>query len=603
MNFTHCRLKFTSPISTNDCRLDSLNIQMIRTVAALTLLFSEVFFAQSKSTSANPALKEKTYNTELTDAYNRIDPQNDGWDSEARGEAYSSQLKDFVHYLLRNDDETTVPASEFKGQRIRPATLETIFSDSGMTVKRGNSSAERHSLEKTLPEFPRKKLKSKVKVTKIEESACEALITFKGRGFQVNTRWRCKWSKSDPPLLSSLSVLDYEEVEQAGQPLLTDVTHSVLGSTKAYQEQLIYPADHWRLRLPRDFGLDAAANHGLAIGDVNGDGLEDLYLCFEGGLPNKLFLQNPDGTLRDFTRESNTGWMDFCAAALLVDLDNDGDKDLVVSQDFKILFMENLDGKGHFELTFGSSTLSQSFSLSAADFDLDGLLDVYICGYNPSYSTSRAGALGEPVPFHDANNGGSNMLWRNHGDWNFEDVAAQVGLDQDNSRFSFAASWEDYDQDGDLDLYVANDFGRNCLYQNQGIGENKLPFFRNVAPALDVEDSSAGMSASWGDFNRDGWMDLYVSNMFSSAGNRITYQSKFQDKADEKTRATFQRMARGNSLFASDGKGGFSDLSLQSGTTMARWSWGSTFADLNNDGWLDILAANGFITAEDTGDL
>ena len=134
------------------------------------------------------------------------------------------------------------------------------------------------------------------------------------------------------------------------------------------------------------------------------------------------------------------------------------------------------------------------------------------------------------------------MLWRNHGDWNFEDVAAQVGLDQDNSRFSFAASWEDYDQDGDLDLYVANDFGRNCLYQNQGIGENKLPFFRNVAPALEVEDSSAGMSASWGDFNRDGWMDLYVSNISSSAGNRITYQSQFQDKADEKTRATFQRM-------------------------------------------------------------
>ena len=101
---------------------------MIRTVAAFTLLFSEVIFAQNKSTSANPALKEKSYNTELTDAYNRIDPQNDGWDSEARGEAYSSQLKDFVHYLLRNDDETTVPASEFKGQKIRPTTLETIFS-------------------------------------------------------------------------------------------------------------------------------------------------------------------------------------------------------------------------------------------------------------------------------------------------------------------------------------------------------------------------------------------------------------------------------------------------------------------------------------------
>ena len=83
---------------------------MIRIVAAFTLLFSEVIFAQNKSTSANPALKEKSYNPELTDAYNRIDPRNDGWDSEARGEAYSSQLKDFVYYLLGNDDETTVPA-------------------------------------------------------------------------------------------------------------------------------------------------------------------------------------------------------------------------------------------------------------------------------------------------------------------------------------------------------------------------------------------------------------------------------------------------------------------------------------------------------------
>ena len=295
--------------------------------------------------------------------------------------------------------------------------------------------------------------------------------------------------------------------------------------------------------------------------------------------------------------------MDFCAAALLIDLDNDGDKDLVVSQDFKILFMENIDGKGHFELTFGSSTLAQSFSLSAADFDLDGFLDVYICGYNPSFSASRAGALAEPVPFHDANNGGNNMLWRNQGDWTFEDVAKDVGLDENNTRFSFAASWEDYDQDGDLDLYVANDFGRNCLYQNQGSSEGKLPQFKNIAPLLDIEDSSAGMSVSWGDYNRDGWMDLYVSNMFSSAGNRITYQSKFKGNADGNTRSTFQRMARGNTLFASDGKGGFTDLSVASGTTMARWAWGSTFADLNNDGWLDILAANGFITAEDSGDL
>ena len=557
--------------------------------------------AESQEVSANPALQEKSYQADLSDAYERIDPGKDGWDSEVRGSQYGAQLDLLIDAFLHHEsDEVTTP--EFRGQEIRPSKLDIVFENAGLTVNRGLPKPEMVPLKEIIPNW-QTKLKSKIKVTRIEPKACEALITFKSPLLQVNTRWKCGWTGSNPPLLSSLQVLEYEEVTQEGTQLLSEVTASVLGTIPAYQDQLLYSTDHWRLRLPRDFGLDPGANHGLAIGDVNGDGLEDVYLCQQGGLPNRLFLQNPDGTMRDFSAESKTDWMDYCAAALLVDLDNDGDKDLVVSQDFTILFMENLDGKGHSDLASGSSTKAQSFSLSAADIDLDGFLDVYICGYNPSYSAARAGALGEPVPFHDANNGGNNMMWRNLGDWHFEDVTGQVGLEADNTRFSFAASWEDYDQDGDLDLYVANDFGRNCLYQNQGIQANKLPLFVNVASQLEVEDSSAGMSVSWGDYNRDGWMDLYVSNMFSSAGNRITYQEQFKTGTDEETRATYQRMARGNTLFSADGKGGFRDVGEMTKTTMARWCWGSTFADLNNDGWLDILAANGFITAEDTGDL
>ena len=557
--------------------------------------------AMGQEVSENPALAEKTYQPDLSDAYARIDPGKDGWDSEVRGSRYGSQLEIFTDDLLHHE-KSEVPAPDFKGQEIRPSELKSFFNHAGLTVKRGQAAPELKPLESITPNW-QTKLKTKIKVTRIEPASCEALITFKSPLLQINTLWKCDWTEADPPLLKTLRILDYEEVEQSGAQLLSDVTPSVLGANPSYQEQLLHTTDHWRLRLPRDLGLDSAANHGLALGDVNGDGLEDLYLCQQGGLPNRLFLQNPDGTMRDFSAESKTDWMDYCAAALLIDLDNDGDKDLVISQDFKILFMENMDGKGHFDLAFGSSTKAQSFSLSAADFDADGLLDVYICGYNPSYSSARAGALGEPIPFHDANNGGQNMLWRNQGDWTFEDVAEKVGLNADNTRFSFAASWEDYDKDGDLDLYVANDFGRNCLYQHQGHVEGRLPYFVNIASQLEVEDSSAGMSASWGDFNRDGWMDLYVSNMFSSAGNRITYQKQFKSGADEETRATFQRMARGNTLFAANGKGGFRDISDTTQTTMARWGWGSTFADLNNDGWLDILAANGFITAEDTGDL
>jgi hypothetical protein len=347
--------------------------------------------------------------------------------------------------------------------------------------------------------------------------------------------------------------------------------------------------------LPRDLGLDVVANHGIAMGDVNGDQLEDLYVCQQGGLPNRLLLQNPDGTLRDVSVESGADWLDYCASALLVDFDNDGDRDLVVAQEWRILFMSN-NGRGQFQLEFGISVEAQSFSLAAADFDQDGDLDVYVCGYNPTASTLRRGAMGEPMPYHDANNGGRNTLLRNDGNWLFHDATSEVGLNQNNSRFSFAAAWEDYDDDGDFDLYVANDYGRNNLYRND---HGK---FVDVAAELGVEDMSAGMSANWADVNRDGRMDLYVSNMFSAAGNRITYQRRFKADVGTEVREQFQRHARGNTLFLNTGDG-FRDVSEQAGVTMGRWAWGSRFADLNGDGWEDLLVANGFISTEDSGDL
>jgi hypothetical protein len=187
-------------------------------------------------------------------------------------------------------------------------------------------------------------------------------------------------------------------------------------------------------------------------------------------------------------------------------------------------------------------------------------------------------------------------LFRNDGG-TFRDVTQLVGLHHNNRRFSMAAAWEDYDNDGDVDLYVANDYGRNNLYRNDA-GR-----FRDVAAEAGVEDISAGMSVAWGDVNGDGWMDLYVSNMFSSAGSRIAYQRRFQATEDEQVRAAFQRHARGNSLFLNSGDGTFADASVDAKVTMGRWAWGSQFVDLNNDSWQDIVVANGFITQADPGDL
>src|SRR6185295_12034990 len=110
-------------------------------------------------------------------------------------------------------------------------------------------------------------------------------------------------------------------------------------------------------------------------------------------------------------------------------------------------------------------------------------------------------------PFYDARNGGANVLLRNEGGFRFSDVTDSSGLGLGNFRFSFAASWEDFDNDGDADLYIANDFGPNNLYRNDG-GK-----FVDVSVESGTQEWGFGMSATWADYDRDGFMDLYVSNM------------------------------------------------------------------------------------------
>jgi hypothetical protein len=111
------------------------------------------------------------------------------------------------------------------------------------------------------------------------------------------------------------------------------------------------------------------------------------------------------------------------------------------------------------------------------------------------------------------------------------------------------------------------------------------------------------MSVTFGDADHDGYMDLYVSNMFSSAGNRITYQRQFNPLAQGKQLAAFQRHARGNSLFFGRSDGAFVDRSLEAGVTMGRWAWCSLFVDVNNDTYQDLVVANGNLTNEDPQDL
>ena len=170
-------------------------------------------------------------------------------------------------------------------------------------------------------------------------------------------------------------------------------------------------------------------------------------------------------------------------------------------------------------------------------------------------------------------------------------------MDANNRRHSLAAAWEDYDNDGDQDLYVANDYGQNCLYQNTN-GK-----FRDVAKELDLVDFGSGMSVSWSDFDQDGWMDLYVGNMFSSAGNRIARQATFQNLVARNSSEILTRFAKGNSLFHNRGNEVFDEVGKQANIEMGRWAWSSLFCDINNDGFDDAIIANGYVTNDDQRDV
>ncbi len=584
--------------------------------------------SKASALSSIPGSSYERYLTPFKQDLDREDPTADGWNTEAFSESAMSQLKALAHLI---ESQATVAENQMAGfvsdgfecGPLRPSDLKTVFDDSPLEVRRFDSTASENrselfqsaaGLAKAVNQLRAgigdNDLHVHFKLVRVElaENGAQTVAYYQLGGrcqegaIQQSGVWRCDWavSSSQTPRLKSIAVEEYEEViSRSGHgTLFQDRTESVLGRVPSFQTQMRAGVDHWGSTLDRRLGLDFVALHGIAIGDADGDGLDDVFVCEPGGLPNRLYLHKEDGTARDVSAVAEVDYLDATRSALFLDLDNDGDQDLVIASERFVIFMAN-DGFGRFYQRSAFRTPSAVVSLAASDYDLDGDLDIYVCGYFTLEDAAEGTiGLGNPIPFHDANNGARNLLFRNEGEWKYVDVTKQVGLDQDNTRFSLAAAWEDYDSDGDPDLYVANDYGRNCLYRNDR-GQ-----FVNVAAEAGVEDISAGMSVSWGDYNQDGFPDIYVSNMFSSAGNRIAYQRQFKRDATSTTRDDYRRFARGNTLFENTGQGTFRDVTVPMGVTMGRWAWSSNFVDINNDGWEDLVVTNGMLTREDdNGDL
>ncbi len=417
---------------------------------------------------------------------------------------------------------------------------------------------------------------------------------------QQTGEWVLDWSRTPGGewLVDHWNVLERTRGVGVGT-LFVDVSAQALGANPSYASQLRVSVDHWRSRLDGALGVDVYGHHGVTAGDIDGDGDDDFYVSQPSGLPNRMFRNDGGLAFTDITNGAGVGVLDSTSMALIADIDDDSDQDLIVVTAASPLLFRN-DGDGGFRhawnaFELGSAPQGQLTSAALADYDRDGDLDLYICAYRYHAGT---GVRHAPTPYHDANNGPPNFLLRNSGDGTFEDVTRVSGLNVNNSRFSFAAAWQDYDGDSRPDLYVANDFGRNNLYRNNGDGT-----FSDVAPQLGVEDVGAGMSASWFDYDRDGILDLYVGNMWSAAGLRLSNQSAFRSSSAESERNLYKRHAKGNTLFRGQPDGTFVDSTFEAGVEQGRWAWSSRNLDFDNDGCEDIYVANGYVTNSQTQDL
>ena len=351
------------------------------------------------------------------------------------------------------------------------------------------------------------------------------------------------------------------------------------------------------------FGMIRYGPGGITAADYDNDGFYDLFV--PDGVESKLLRNSSDGTFADVTAAAGLAVLDGGSVALFADYDNDGHKDLFVWRTFEPNQLFHNDGDGTFtNVTAGSGLGADCCTTVAswADYDDDGDLDLYVGRYLDPRTAI-------PTTFY-ARNGLPNQLYRNDGDGRFTNVTDAAGVGEPG--LCLGTVFGDYDDDGDADLYVVNDFGRSTLYRNEGDGT-----FADVTVEAGTLAYGAGMNASMADYDNDGRLDLYTTDIRSEHGWYAEAPTVWRYMANSWRQGVwstdmplyfeifrqsgldfidvFQEMASGNHLLRNKGDGTFEDVTWQAEANPLGWFWGAVFADFDNDGWQDIYAADGWV--------